>query len=102
MSKNRHQRRAMKSKMKGKTFLLSTAVRAAFCEDPPEWDDDERNAFADWIDDDRNFVRVMREAERLGIFESFIGPDGKLRARRTNKQVVWLPTTNEEKEEKLD
>jgi len=88
MTKNRHQRRAMKSKMKsGKTFLLSTAVRAAFLEDPEEWDDDKRAAFADWISDDRNFTRVLREAERQGLIETSIRPDGKLWVRRTAKQT---------------
>jgi len=53
---NRHQRRAMKSKMK-----------SGIHEEWEEWDDEKRNAFADWISDDRNFARVMREAERQGF-----------------------------------
>ena len=56
MTKNRHQRRAMKSKMK-----------SGIHEEWEEWDDEKRNAFADWISDDRNFARVMREAERQGF-----------------------------------
>ena len=68
---NRQQRRATKSKM-------TNGV-------PEEWDHEKRNAFADWISDDRNFARVMRELERQGFFESYIGPDGKLWARRTDK-----------------
>jgi hypothetical protein len=81
---NRQQRRAAKSKMKDGV--------------PEEWDDEKRNAFADWISDDRNFARVMRELERQGLFESYIGPDGKLWARRTDKPAALCePDKDEEK-----
>jgi hypothetical protein len=52
---------------------------------PEGWGEKECNAFREWVCDDRNFAVVMREMERQGYFESFIGPDGELRARRTAK-----------------
>jgi hypothetical protein len=81
---NRQQRRAAKSKMKHGV--------------PEEWDDEKRNAFADWIGDDRNFARVMRELERQGFFETYIGPNGKLCARRTDKPAaLYKPDEDEGK-----
>jgi hypothetical protein len=43
--------------------------------------------FEEWIKDDRNLMKVMREAERQGLFESSIGDDGKLYYQRTARQV---------------
>jgi hypothetical protein len=41
-----------------------------------------------WWDDDRNLSRFMREAERYGFIESFVGEDGQPRWRRTSKQMT--------------
>jgi hypothetical protein len=35
--------------------------------------------FEEWIMDDNNMARVLRELERQGLMESFVGEDGKVR-----------------------
>ena len=47
----------------------------------------DRMGFQNWINDDSNFMGVMRNLERKGIFKSFIGTDGKLYFERTAKEV---------------
>ena len=44
-------------------------------------------SFEEWIQDDCNLASVLREAERQGLLESFIGEDGQTRWRRTDKQT---------------
>jgi hypothetical protein len=39
----------------------------------------------------------MREMERQGLVENFIGPDAKLWARRTDKPAFYEPDKDEEK-----
>ena len=59
----------------------------------------------EWLADDRNFARLMREAERHGYFESIPpGEDGKPRWRRTAKRMgeagaaeIWAAVDGAEK-----
>jgi len=51
--------------------------------------------FAEWIKDPKNDAAFLRELERLGIVESFIGPDGKIWCRRVDKPPLKPPGTGE-------
>jgi hypothetical protein len=50
-------------------------------------------SFEEWINDPKNYAALMREAERQGLVETFIGPDGKVWCRRTAKQTCEEPST---------
>lgn len=43
--------------------------------------------FKEWLSDDENRATVLRDAVRLGLLESFLGDDGRVRYRTTGKQV---------------
>ena len=100
---NRQQRRAMKSRRCRRTYPKNGKknampsqcglVTAAFPKDGtmksavPSWNGSVTTA---------TLRGVMREMERQGYFERFIGPNGKLWARRTDK--LYEPGTYKDQE----
>jgi hypothetical protein len=44
--------------------------------------------FKEFINDDENFNTLLRCAERLGLLESFLGDDGQIHYRSTDKEIT--------------